>query len=55
MNLDPAAGETPTLGRKQSFFEELFGNIGTRQLRAWQSTTARLLRRRPLPSGAALS
>jgi len=29
MNLDPMGRKTPTLGRKRSFFEELFGNIGT--------------------------
>ena len=29
LNVDPASGKTPTLGRKRSFFEELFGNIGT--------------------------
>lgn len=29
MNLDPSKRLTPTLGRKRSFFEELFGNIGT--------------------------
>jgi outer membrane protein assembly factor BamE (lipoprotein component of BamABCDE complex) len=27
--LDPADRKTPTLGRKRSFFDELFGNIGT--------------------------
>lgn len=27
--VDPVGVETPTLGRKRSFFEELFGNIGT--------------------------
>lgn len=27
--IDPAAEKTPTLGRKRSFFQELFGNIGT--------------------------
>jgi outer membrane protein assembly factor BamE (lipoprotein component of BamABCDE complex) len=27
--IDPVNAETPTLGRKRSFFEELFGNIGT--------------------------
>lgn len=27
--VDPAGGKTPTLGRTKSFFEELFGNIGT--------------------------
>lgn len=26
--IDPYGRETPTLGRRQSFFEELFGNIG---------------------------
>lgn len=26
--IDPANARTPTLGRKKSFFEELFGNIG---------------------------
>ena len=29
MNVDPTNRSTPTLGRKRSFFEELFGNIGT--------------------------
>ncbi len=29
MNVDPTKRYTPTLGRKKSFFEELFGNIGT--------------------------
>jgi outer membrane protein assembly factor BamE (lipoprotein component of BamABCDE complex) len=29
LNVDPSGRETPTLGRKRSFFEELFGNIGT--------------------------
>jgi outer membrane protein assembly factor BamE (lipoprotein component of BamABCDE complex) len=29
LNVDPADRKTPTLGRKRSFFEELFGNIGT--------------------------
>jgi outer membrane protein assembly factor BamE (lipoprotein component of BamABCDE complex) len=29
MNVEPAGRKTPTLGRKRSFFEELFGNIGT--------------------------
>jgi outer membrane protein assembly factor BamE (lipoprotein component of BamABCDE complex) len=28
-SIDPAKGKTPTLGRKRSFFNELFGNIGT--------------------------
>jgi outer membrane protein assembly factor BamE (lipoprotein component of BamABCDE complex) len=27
-NVDPANRRTPTLGRKRSFFDELFGNIG---------------------------
>ena len=27
--LDPSGRRTPTLGRERSFFEELFGNIGT--------------------------
>ena len=27
--VDPSGDQTPTLGRKRSFFEELFGNIGT--------------------------
>ena len=27
--IDPASGKTPTLGRERSFFDELFGNIGT--------------------------
>jgi outer membrane protein assembly factor BamE (lipoprotein component of BamABCDE complex) len=29
MNVDPSGRHTPTLGRKRSFFEELFGNIGS--------------------------
>jgi hypothetical protein len=29
MNVEPTHRSTPTLGRKRSFFEELFGNIGT--------------------------
>jgi outer membrane protein assembly factor BamE (lipoprotein component of BamABCDE complex) len=29
MNVEPSNRKTPTLGRKRSFFEELFGNIGT--------------------------
>lgn len=29
LGLDPTKRETPTLGRKKSFFEELFGNIGS--------------------------
>ena len=28
MNIGPYGKKTPTLGRKRSFFEELFGNIG---------------------------
>lgn len=28
-SIDPASDKTPTLGRERSFFEELFGNIGT--------------------------
>ena len=28
-SIDPMKGKTPTLGRDKSFFEELFGNIGT--------------------------
>jgi outer membrane protein assembly factor BamE (lipoprotein component of BamABCDE complex) len=28
MNVEPTGRSTPTLGRKRSFFEELFGNIG---------------------------
>ena len=27
--IDPSSDETPTLGRKRSFFSELFGNIAT--------------------------
>ena len=27
--LDPSNRKTPTLGRKRSFFDEIFGNIGT--------------------------
>ncbi|HWJ39081.1 MAG TPA: outer membrane protein assembly factor BamE [Sphingomicrobium sp.] len=29
MNVEPTHRSTPTLGRKRSFFEELFGNIGS--------------------------
>ena len=29
LNVDPANRATPTLGRKRSFFDELFGGIGT--------------------------
>jgi outer membrane protein assembly factor BamE (lipoprotein component of BamABCDE complex) len=29
MNVEPTKRSTPTLGRQRSFFEELFGNIGT--------------------------
>ena len=29
LNVDPSGRRTPTLGRKRSFFDELFGNIGT--------------------------
>ena len=28
-SLDPSSRKTPTLGRRRSFFDELFGNIGT--------------------------
>jgi outer membrane protein assembly factor BamE (lipoprotein component of BamABCDE complex) len=28
-NIDPSGRKTPTLGRRRSFFDELFGNIGT--------------------------
>lgn len=28
-SVDPSGDKTPTLGRTRSFFEELFGNIGT--------------------------
>jgi len=28
-SVSPSGDKTPTLGRKRSFFEELFGNIGT--------------------------
>lgn len=28
LNVEPSSRSTPTLGRKKSFFEELFGNIG---------------------------
>ena len=28
-SIDPVSGHTATLGRKRSFFDELFGNIGT--------------------------
>lgn len=29
MNVEPTKRSTPTLGRRKSFFDELFGNIGT--------------------------
>ena len=29
MNVEPSKRRTPTLGRQRTFFEELFGNIGT--------------------------
>jgi outer membrane protein assembly factor BamE (lipoprotein component of BamABCDE complex) len=29
LGLDPSKRQTPTLGRKKSFFEEIFGNIGS--------------------------
>jgi outer membrane protein assembly factor BamE (lipoprotein component of BamABCDE complex) len=29
LNLDPTSRKTPTLGRKRSFFDEIFGDIGT--------------------------
>lgn len=29
MNVEPSGRKTPTLGRKRSFFDELFGNIGS--------------------------
>ncbi|GAA4774148.1 hypothetical protein GCM10023219_21950 [Stakelama sediminis] len=29
VNINPTDKKTPTLGRKKSFFEQLFGNIGT--------------------------
>ena len=29
LGLDPTGRQTPTLGRKKSFFDELFGNIGS--------------------------
>jgi outer membrane protein assembly factor BamE (lipoprotein component of BamABCDE complex) len=29
MNVSPVGRKTPTLGRERSFFEELFGNIGS--------------------------
>lgn len=28
-NINPVHGKTPTLGRKRSFFDDIFGNIGT--------------------------
>jgi hypothetical protein len=28
-SIDPVGAKTPTLGRKRSFFDELFGNIGS--------------------------
>ena len=33
-SIDPYGKTTPTLGRKRSFFEDLFGNIGTVGARA---------------------
>jgi outer membrane protein assembly factor BamE (lipoprotein component of BamABCDE complex) len=29
LNVDPSGRQTPSLGRKKSFFDELFGNIGS--------------------------
>ena len=29
MNLEPTARKTPTMGKQKSFFQELFGNIGS--------------------------
>jgi outer membrane protein assembly factor BamE (lipoprotein component of BamABCDE complex) len=29
MNIEPTGRSTPTMGKKKSFFEELFGNIGS--------------------------
>jgi len=29
MNVEPTHRSTPTLGRRKSFFDELFGNVGT--------------------------
>ena len=29
LNVDPTGRHTPTLGRKKTFFDELFGNIGS--------------------------
>jgi hypothetical protein len=29
VGLDPVSKKTPTLGRRRSFFDELFGNIGS--------------------------
>ena len=29
MNVSPSGKKTPTLGRQRTFFEELFGNIGS--------------------------
>jgi outer membrane protein assembly factor BamE (lipoprotein component of BamABCDE complex) len=29
LNLNPTSRKTPTLGRKRSFFDEIFGDIGT--------------------------
>jgi len=29
LNVEPTKRSTPTLGRQKSFFDELFGNIGT--------------------------
>jgi outer membrane protein assembly factor BamE (lipoprotein component of BamABCDE complex) len=37
-NVDPSDRRTPTLGRKRSFFDEIFGNIGTVGTATTQST-----------------
>lgn len=38
--IDPAGGRTPTLGSDRSFFEEIFGNIGSVGGRTQQGQTA---------------
>jgi outer membrane protein assembly factor BamE (lipoprotein component of BamABCDE complex) len=39
-SIDPTKKETPTLGRERSFFQELFGNIGTVGATGKAGTTA---------------
>ena len=51
MNVNPTHRTTPTLGRKRSFFEELFGNIGS--VGAGRPRRAGRRQQRPV-SGAAL-